>query len=127
MTIFVTTHYMDEAEHCDRIALIYAGKLIALGSPHDLKEQYTAGTLLEVEAHPLMTALKVLDAVPEARDVAIFGVSLHVVTRSEEDIAPIRQALDHAGITVDRIEPIVPSLEDVFVGLIEQADREREG
>ncbi|MHB9110900.1 MAG: ABC transporter ATP-binding protein [Armatimonadota bacterium] len=126
VTIFVTTHYMDEAEHCQRIALIYGGKLIALGSPRELKKGYAAGTLLEVEAVPLMTALTALDEEPAAKEAAIFGVTLHVVTDGPEAATPIRAALERAGAQVRRIEPIIPSLEDVFVGLIEQADRERE-
>jgi len=126
VTVFVTTHYMDEAEHCERIALIYGGKLIALGSPHELKTEYAAGTLLEVEATPLMTALAALDREPAAKEAAVFGVTLHVVTDGPEAAAPIRAALEQAGAQVRRIEAIIPSLEDVFVGLIEQADRERE-
>lgn len=126
VTVFVTTHYMDEAEHCERIALIYGGRLIALGSPRDLKHEYAAGTLLEVEASPLMTALAALEEEPAVKEAAIFGVTLHVVTAGPEAAAPIRAALERAGAQVRRIEPIIPSLEDVFVGLIEQADRERE-
>jgi len=125
VTVFVTTHYMDEAEHCERIALIYGGKLIALGSPRELKHDYTAGTLLEVEARPLMTALAALDAEPAAKETAVFGVTLHVVADDPSAAGPIRAALQRAGAEVQRIEPITPSLEDVFVGLIEQADREK--
>jgi len=123
VTVFVTTHYMDEAEHCERIALIYGGRLIALGSPRELKKEYAAGTLLEVEAVPLMTALAALDTEPAAVESAVFGVTLHVVAAGPEAAAPIRATLERAGVEVRRIEPIIPSLEDVFVGLIEQADR----
>lgn len=127
VTVFVTTHYMDEAEHCDRLALIYAGKLIALGSPRELKQRHLTGTLLEVQAKPLMTALQVLDEEPAVRDVAIFGVTLHVLADSVEATSPIRAALERAGVAVHGIAPIVPSLEDVFVALIEQADRAMTG
>jgi len=125
VTVFVTTHYMDEAEHCERIALIYGGRLIALGSPRELKTQYASGTLLEVEAAPLMTALAALDEEPAAKEAAVFGITLHVVADGPEAAATIRAALERAGAEVRRLEPIIPSLEDVFVGLIEQADRER--
>lgn len=122
VTVFVTTHYMDEAEHCDRLGLIYGGKLIALGSPRDLKEKYVADVLLEVTATPVMGALETLEASPRAQDVAIFGAALHVMVKTEADIAPLRQELETAGVTVTAIERIVPTLEDAFVALIERAD-----
>jgi ABC-2 type transport system ATP-binding protein len=123
VTVFVTTHYMDEAEHCDRLGLIYRGKLIALGSPRQLKERYVAGALLEVHAQPAMAALDLLAREPAAKEVAIFGTAIHVVADSEAAIQPIRRALELGGVTVGRIETIAPSLEDVFVALIEQADQ----
>jgi len=123
VTVFVTTHYMDEAEHCDRLGLIYGGRLIALGSPQQLKERYVAGTLLEVHAQPLMTALDLLAKEPSAKEVAIFGAALHVVTEGEAAIEPIRAALERGGAAVSRIDTILPSLEDVFVALIEEADQ----
>ncbi len=83
VTVFVTTHYMDEAEHCDRIGLIYGGKLIALAGPTELKQRYVAGRLLEVQAEPLMTSLEILVAEPAAQDVAIFGAALHVLVQDE--------------------------------------------
>jgi len=122
VTVFVTTHYMDEAEHCDRLGLIYRGKLIALGSPQQLKERYVAGALLEVRAQPIMQALDLLAGEPAAKEVAIFGAALHVVAESEAAAAPLRAALERGGVTVSRIETIAPSLEDIFVSLIEQAD-----
>ena len=127
VTVFVTTHYMDEAEHCDRLGLIYRGKLIALGSPRQLKERYVAGALLEVHAQPAMAALDLLAREPAAKEVAIFGAAIHVVADSEAAIQPIRRALELGGVTVGRIETIAPSLEDVFVALIEQADSSTAG
>jgi ABC-2 type transport system ATP-binding protein len=127
VTVFVTTHYMDEAEHCDRLGLIDAGRLVALGSPAELKQRYVAGLLLEVQAEPIMDALEVLGEESAAREVAIFGTALHVVAAGPEAIPSIRGALERAGISVIRIEPIVPSLEDVFVALVEQANREKGG
>jgi ABC-2 type transport system ATP-binding protein len=122
VTVFVTTHYMDEAEHCDRLGLIYGGKLIALGSPRELKDRYVAGVLLEVCADPIMNALDLLAKEPAAKETAIFGAALHVVVESEADLAPIRRALEAGGVKVESIGAIVPSLEDAFVALIEQAD-----
>lgn len=125
VTVFVTTHYMDEAEHCDRIALIDAGKLAALGSPQELKERYAAGLLLEFHVDPIITALEILSEEPLVREVALFGAVLHVVTENEDAIAPLRSVLQRNGVKVKAIEKIVPSLEDVFVALIEKGLRER--
>jgi ABC-2 type transport system ATP-binding protein len=127
VTVVVTTHYMDEAEHCDRLGLVYGGRLIALGSPGHLKERYVAGVLLEVQAQPVMTALELLSAQPFVKEVAVFGAALHVVAESEAAAAHIGEALVKGGVEVRAISPIVPSLEDVFVALIEQAERNAAG
>jgi ABC-2 type transport system ATP-binding protein len=118
VTVFVTTHYMDEAEHCDRLGLIHAGKLVALGTPAELKQRYMAGTLLEVACDPLMQGLEILRRHDAAKDVAVFGAALHVVVETPEAQDVIRQALQNQGIAVTRIQQVLPSLEDVFVSLI---------
>ncbi|OPZ86560.1 MAG: putative ABC transporter ATP-binding protein YbhF [bacterium ADurb.Bin429] len=123
VTVFVTTHYMDEAEHCDRMALMHRGRIIALGTPAELKERYIAGTLLEVWAEPMMAALECLNSLPVVREVAMFGSALHVVVGSLEDVDSLRAALETMDIRIERIEPARPSLEDVFVALIEHAER----
>ena len=122
VTIFVTTHFMDDAEHCDRLGLIYGGRLIALGSPAELKAQYRSGILLEVAGHPLMPALEALQQYPPARDVTIFGQTLHLRVEEESAIDPLCQSMTAAGISDCRVTRIAPSLEDVFVAYIEEAD-----
>ena len=124
VTVFVTTHFMDEAEHCDRLAMIYNGTLIALGSPQELKTRTVVGILLEVQAQPVMTALEVLDTAPGVKDVTIFGSALHLIAEDADAIPAIREYLTTRAVTVTSIEPIQPSLEDVFVALIEQADQQ---
>ncbi|MGQ9698725.1 MAG: ATP-binding cassette domain-containing protein [Armatimonadota bacterium] len=124
VTVFVTTHYMDEAEHCDRLALIYRGMLVALGTPTELKQAYSTGVLLEVSAEPVLAALDALREDVEVRDAALFGRNLHVVMPSRPDAESyVANLLVRAGITTPQIQPIVPSLEDVFVALVEEADR----
>ncbi|HOF87371.1 MAG TPA: ABC transporter ATP-binding protein [Armatimonadota bacterium] len=123
VTIFVTTHYMDEAEHCDRLALMHRGRIIALGTPAELKDGYMAGTLLEVRAEPVMAALERLSSLPAVREVALFGSALHAVVGGPDEADDVRAALDAAGIRVERLAPARPSLDDVFVALIEQAER----
>ncbi|MBT1074019.1 ABC transporter ATP-binding protein [Geobacter grbiciae] len=117
-TIFVTTHYMDEAEYCDRLALIYRGRIIAEGMPGTLKERHMARDVLEIEVEGVVEALELLDS--HGIEAAIFGSVLHAtVENSADDIPRIREALAGGGIGAARIEKIVPSLEDVFVTLIE--------
>jgi len=123
VTVFVTTHYMDEAEHCDRLGMIYGGRLVALGSPRELKEGLSEGTLLEVSAAPLMQALAAAGEVPGVREVAVFGSGLHVIVAGAEVAVSLRAALESAGVRVGGIAPIRPTLEDVFVSLVERADR----
>jgi ABC-2 type transport system ATP-binding protein len=127
VTIFVTTHYMDEAEYCDRLALIYRGRLIALGTPEQLKREHMPEDVLEVAVDRPVEALEVLARVPAAREAALFGALLHVVVAdAATDLAAVRDELERAGLTVARIEKILPSLEDVFVSLIEAEDRKGE-
>lgn len=124
VTVFVTTHYMDEAEYCDRLALIYRGELIALGTPGELKTRFMAEEIVEVRCSRPQDAMEIIDAMPDIRHAALFGRSLHVVAgRADAAIPAIGQTLADGGFTVDSIEQIVPSLEDVFVSLIEARDR----
>jgi ABC-2 type transport system ATP-binding protein len=123
-TIFVTTHYMDEAEYCHRIALMYRGKTIALGSPDELKASLGEGHLLSLETSDLLGSMTALQGRPGIADVAVFGGGLHVtVERDEAAIPEIRAALGAAGIEVTSLKSITPSMEDVFVSLIEHEEK----
>jgi ABC-2 type transport system ATP-binding protein len=122
-TVFVTTHYMDEAEHCDRLGLIYRAKLITIGTPEELKFGLMPGSVLEVEAADIVAASKVAAEVTGVLEAAVFGTSVHVVVR---DVAKGRKELSRVlaarGIEVFSIRQIEPSLEDVFVSLIRSHD-----
>jgi len=123
-TIFVSTHYMDEAEYCHRLALMYRGKIIALGTPAELKESLASHHLLRLETSDLVGCMKVLDTLDGVSDVAVFGGGLHVtVADPEKQIPEIWSALGQAAITVSALEQIQPSMEDVFVAMIEQEER----
>jgi len=123
-TILVTTHYMDEAEYCQRLALIYHGKLIALGVPDALKRGFDSHKLLQLETSDLLGTMRALESAPGVLDAAVFGAGLHV---SVDDLAAgaagIRRALEQQHIQIKRLEPIQPSMEDVFVGLIEAEEQ----
>lgn len=118
VTVFVTTHYMDEAEYCNCLVLINKGKMVASGSPLELKQKYMTGELLLVECGEVGKALELLQSAPGVEDAAIFGNALHlVVARASEAAGGVRDFLLKHGIPATRIEPIRPSLEDVFVSL----------
>jgi len=123
-TIFVSTHYMDEAEYCHRLALMYRGKIIALGAPAELKQSLRDHHLLDLEPSDVLGAMKALEGVPGVQDVAVFGGGLHVTVDDPGPAARrIHEALDGGGIEVRRLESIAPSMEDVFVAMIEQEER----
>ncbi len=118
VTVFVTTHYMEEAEYCNRLALIFRGKMVALGTPSELKQKSMKGELLLVECEPLGPAVEALQSAPMVLDAAVFGSALHLVVEKAEEATPeVKKYLSERGVTVRRIEKIRPSLEDVFVSL----------
>jgi ABC-2 type transport system ATP-binding protein len=117
VTVFVTTHYMDEAEYCNRLALIFRGRMVALGTPSELKLRAIGGQLLLVEAAPLGAALAALHAAPGVLEAAVFGSALHVRVESEAAHGTLREWLAARGLSAGRIEPITATLEDVFVSL----------
>jgi ABC-2 type transport system ATP-binding protein len=118
VTVFVTTHYMEEAEYCNRLGLIFRGKLVALGSPSELKRGSMKGELLLVECDSLGSAVELLQSAPGVMDAAVFGNALHLVVKDASAAVPeLEKYLADQGITVHSIEKIRPSLEDVFVAL----------
>ena len=118
VTVFVTTHYMEEAEYCNRLALIFRGKIVALGTPTELKRDSMKGELLLVECAPLGDAVEALQSVPGVMDAAVFGNALHLVVEDAALAVPLLEKfLADRKIDVSRMEKIRPSLEDVFVSL----------
>jgi len=118
VTVFVSTHYMEEAEYCNRLALIFRGKMVALGTPSDLKQKSMQEELLVVECAPLAPALELLPTHPLVLDAAVFGSALHLaVANAGEAIPELRPFLEQHSIQVSRLERIRPTLEDVFVSL----------
>lgn len=127
VTVFVTTHYMEEAEYCNRLALIFRGRIVALGTPSELKQNFMRGELLLVECAPLGPAVEALQSAPAVLDAAVFGNSLHLVVRQAQAAIPeVKQCLADHGVAVDRVATIPPSLEDVFVSLTTERGRGRD-
>nr|MBC7244766.1 ABC transporter ATP-binding protein [Chloroflexota bacterium] len=120
-TVFVTTHYMDEAEHCQRVGFISEGKLIALGSPFDLKANQMRGQVVEIACSDAEAAMRVLRGAQQQGllpldEVALYGALVHAVVEDAREAMPaIASLLQAKGIVVQSIDWIAPSLEDVFI------------
>src|SRR5258708_13392170 len=126
-TIFVSTHYMDEAEYCHRIALMYHGRVIALGTPAELKEHLGGHQLMYLESSDPLASMRTLESLEGISEVAVFGSGLHL-TVQDAFKAPgvLAAALQPNAIQTFNLEPIDPSMEDVFVAMIEQEDRKKQ-
>lgn len=127
-TVFVTTHYMDEAEHCQRVGFVSDGRLVALGAPSALKATQMRGQVLEIACADAEAALRVLRSAQRAGsivldEVALYGALLHAVVNDAEHARPvIADLLTAADIAVQHIDWIAPSLEDVFISNVRGGD-----
>jgi len=121
ITILVTTHYMEEAEFCDRLVLIYQGRLIAQGTPGDLKRTVPE-QIIAIYPDRLGEALEVVRQLPQVAEAALFADGIHAAAAHAEDAeSAVKQALAVHGIVIRRIQRLEPSLEDAFISLIETA------
>jgi ABC-2 type transport system ATP-binding protein len=125
-TVLVTTHYLDEAERCDRVAIIHAGKLAAIGTNAELKASFADRPIVEVRSPDPVAAMRVLDESPFVEKTSLFGTTVHAVLRSrasgEKDL---RDALARAGVDVTSVQPVLPSLEDVFLDVVDRMESTR--
>jgi ABC-2 type transport system ATP-binding protein len=120
-TVLVTTHYLDEAEHCHRIAIIHAGRLAALGTVAELKEVFSGRPILEVRASKPVEAMRRLDDMPDVEKTSLFGAAVHAVMRSAEaSPTEIAARLTSAGVTAS-CRVVEPSLEDAFLDIAERS------
>src|SRR5713226_410004 len=124
-TIIVTTHYMDEAEHCDQLAFIYDGQIIARGTPDEIKRDQMPGQVLEIRTDRFVEALAVVEAHPQIREAALHGAAIHALVEHAGIASTVAEHLRAQGFRVESVEAILPSLEDVFVALVEARDAEK--
>jgi ABC-2 type transport system ATP-binding protein len=120
MTVLVTTHYLDEAEYCNEVSLMHAGRIAAQGSPSTLKQHEISSRMWQVDCDAVTDALTLLQRQSWVTESSIFGSTLHVGASLSERETPgaIRTVLSEADVSVNRVEQIVPSLEDVFISVI---------
>ncbi len=122
-TVLVTTHYLDEAEYCDSLVLMHSGRVVARGSPTELKRSRLEGTVLETECSEPAAALKTLAGADWLLEATLFGTYLHVRVPDESYGPKVRETLSGAGFSVGRVEAIQPTLEDVFISVIDEKGR----
>jgi ABC-2 type transport system ATP-binding protein len=114
-TIFITTHYMDEAEHCNRVAFMYRGRLLAFDTPARLKVQYLQGAAWDLDANPLLEAVELLSTTEGIAQASLHGDRAHVIIKgSEWTPERLQRRLADKGIAVQSVETVESSLEDVF-------------
>ena len=114
-TIFVTTHYMDEAEHCQDLAFIHRGRIVAHGSPEEIKVDKMQGQVLEIDCNKPDIAMDVLSQM-RFEEVDLYGVLVHVVAQNvREHKSRIARALTESDVQIQRMDIVAPSLEDVFI------------
>jgi ABC-2 type transport system ATP-binding protein len=126
VTVLVTTHYLDEAEHCGRLALMHAGRMIATGSVAEMKEVFAGSAVLEVACPRYLDALSHLEDLDFVLEASLFGTRLHLIVDDVEGARRrVSETLEAAGIPVESIDRVVPSLEDVFIHYIEKEEAAR--
>jgi len=125
VTVFVTTHYMDEAENCDRMTLIYKGSIIAMGTPEEMKTKFMKNDVIQIIAPGAEEWIDKIASVEGVKEAALFGSAIHAVTPDSKTAAPlIKNMLRKEGCGDCQIKKIKATLEDVFVSLIEDYDKE---
>ena len=121
-TILVTTHYLDEAEHCHRIAIIQGGTLAALGTATELKDAFSNRPIVEIQATQPVAAMEALDRSPAIEKTSLFGTAVHAVLHATDDAEGVAASvLADAGVEVHAVSRVSPSLEDVFLDVVERA------
>ena len=122
VTILVTTHYLDEAEHCHRIAIINAGKLAAMGTSRQLKDIFAQRPILEIHSSRPVDVMRALEDIPVVEKTTVFGTAVHAVLKTPDvDVAALTGQLNARGLDVTGIDRVMPSLEDVFLDVVEHA------
>src|SRR5687767_4444658 len=122
VTVLVTTHYLDEAERCHRVALIHAGRLATIGTVGEVKGIFAARPIIEIRTDRPVDAMQLLDAMEEVEKTSLFGTALHAVLRADTvnpDVIAAR--VRETGVSVSGVERVVPSLEDVFLDVVDKA------
>lgn len=120
VTILVTTHYMDEAEHCNLIGFLYYGNILSLDTPNVMKEKIIDGDILELKVDKTLKSIELLKQNNKVKDASVYGAGIHVLTESSLNTTELKSYLENNNIEVYNIKRVKPTLEDVFVFLVEK-------
>jgi ABC-2 type transport system ATP-binding protein len=125
VTVLVTTHYLDEAERCQRVALMHRGRIAALGTVSQVKEVFRDRAIVEIRAGDPVRAMRMLDEMPDVEKTSLFGTAVHaMLPRGIADRVSLSSRLREAGVDVTSEARVEPSLEDVFLDVVERSERE---
>ncbi|WP_313165034.1 ABC transporter ATP-binding protein [Sedimentibacter sp.] len=123
VTILVTTHYMDEAEHCNFIGFLYYGNILSLDTPNDMKEKVIDGEIVEIKVDDTLKSIELLKTMEKVRDASVYGAGIHVLTEPNMDLNELKVFLLKNNVEIHNIKKVKPTLEDVFVFLVEKENR----
>ena len=124
-TVLVTTHYLDEAERCDRVAIMHMGQLAALGTTAELKSTFADRPILEVRGPDPVGVMTWLDSSPHVEKTSLFGTAVHAVLRPGAVVDGLKQQLAASGLRVTSLTHVVPSLEDVFLDVVDRLEKQK--
>lgn len=120
VTILVTTHYMDEAEHCNSIGFLYYGNILSLDTPNVMKEKIIDGDIVEIKTDKTLRTIELLKPKDNVKDASVYGAGIHVMTESNLNLNEVREFLIENNVEVHSIKKVKTTLEDVFVFLVEE-------
>ena len=122
VTILVTTHYLDEAEHCHRIAIVDTGRLATMGTSRELKQIFASRPIIEIHSSRSVDVMRTLEDMPEVEKTTIFGTAVHAVLRTADvNLDALTARLQGGGLSIDSVDRVMPSLEDVFLDVVDHA------
>jgi len=122
VTTLVTTHYLDEAEHCHRIAIVNAGRMAAMGTSNELKAIFAKRPILEIHSSRPVDVMRLLEDDPSVEKTSVFGTAVHAVLKTPDvDLDALQKTLSERGLDIGGIDRVMPSLEDVFLDVVEHA------
>ncbi len=126
VTVLVTTHYMDEAEHCNSIGFLYYGNILSLDTPNAMKEKIIDGDIVEIKVNNTLKSIELLKEKCNVRDASVYGAGIHVMTKPGVNLIELKAYLIQNHINVISIKKVRPTLEDVFIFLVEKENKIKE-